>query len=121
MTIRPVAVQLAWVDTSYLGQGGGGGICGEGGIGGDAGGVGGALRTPQSLQSLPRAQASYSDPGPPSSHWLLPDNGVPKATQLSAHKNDGAAGGWVAAAEATKTVSGVLIFPSCGICDVRGT
>ena len=56
------------------GFGGDGG--GNGGDGGDGGGLGGGgeMRCPQSLQSVPRAQAEYSEPGPPSSHSpLLPN------------------------------------------------
>ena len=56
------------------GDGGGGG-CG-GGFGGDGGGDGGdggdeGDCRPQSVQSVPRAQAEYSEPGPPSSQTPL--------------------------------------------------
>ena len=51
------------------GEGGVGGKDGEGGGGGgESGGVGdGITRGPQSVQSVPRGQSEYSDPGPPSS------------------------------------------------------
>jgi len=50
---------------------GGGGVGGDGGGVGDAsvdfGGEGGALRCPQSVQSVPGRHRAYSEPGPPSS------------------------------------------------------
>jgi len=45
--------------------GGCGGSCG--GCGGSCGGGGGCTRVPQSTQSVPQAQESYCEPGPPSS------------------------------------------------------
>ena len=79
------------------GEGGGGGAAGgrgskggnEGGGKVGAGGGGGMIRQPQSVQSVPSGQSSFSLPSPPSSQTPFRAKRMPKRTQLSAHSPGG--------------------------------
>lgn len=73
------------------GGGAGGGGEGGGGNGGGRGGGDGAVRQPQSVQSVPMGQALYSAPGPPSSQ--TPSLVHPLSAQLSSHRRGGIGGG----------------------------